>query len=66
MSETFSVTHFIESGLILVVSLAWNEAITLAIRSAFPRQSDDALGLIVYAFILTIIVYFLIRFLRRG
>lgn len=56
---------FVANALILVASLAWNEALIQTIRVWFPNRRDDVIGLLLHALLVTFIVYVAFRVLDR-
>jgi uncharacterized membrane protein len=52
--------NLIIGALLLVAGLAWNEAITTAIRTWLPNTRSDAWGLFLYAIIITVVVVVLV------
>lgn len=65
--ESFKATtkNLVISGLALASALAWNEAITTTLKSILPNTKSDSLSLIVYAIIITVFSFYVIRFIDR-
>lgn len=62
-TATFSqfTKSMVVSALVLVVGLAWNEAISTTFQRVFHKPQNQVLGLFIYAFILTIVVFLVIH-----
>lgn len=65
--QSFKTTtkNLVISGLALASALAWNEAITATLKSILPNTKSDSLSLIVYAIIITVFSFYVIRFIDR-
>lgn len=57
--------NLVISGLALASALAWNDAITTTIKSILPNTKSDSLSLIIYAIIITVFSFYVIRFIDR-
>ncbi|MDE1975468.1 MAG: hypothetical protein KGI49_03100 [Patescibacteria group bacterium] len=60
-----SMIGYLSAALGLVAGLAWNNAITAAIKAIFPSTGNGILAQFVYAIAITIAVAILVYYLTR-
>ena len=66
---TSKVSTFITGALLFVAGLAWNDAIQSTINAYLPdyvQQKQNALGKLIYAFVVTIIAIIIISFIMPN
>lgn len=57
--------NLVISGLALAAALAWNEAITTTLKTILPNSNNDSISLIIYAVIITVFSFLVIRLIDR-
>ena len=61
--ETINFVTLVASSLVLVVTLAWNDLITDAIKVYFPQDNKGLYAKFVYTIVVTIVVLLILRYI---